>query len=95
MRFRVEGRPPPIAAGVSALLAGLGPRGHGLLPQIQLPLRVDPITGVLGAIVCVGPVVIVLLIIAFIRAGTRPQRPAAPEEAAPAGVSACPRCGHM
>ncbi len=95
MRFKLEGTSLPIAPGVSALLGGLGPRGDGLLPQIQLPLRVDPITAILGAIVCVGPVVIVLLIIAFIRAGTRPQPPAPPEEAAPVGVSACPPCGHV
>lgn len=95
MRFRVERRSLPIAAGACALLAGLEPGSGSLLPGIQLSGGLDPITAMLGSIVGVGLLVILLLLIAFIRAGTRPQPSAPPEEGGPAGVSACPRCGHV
>jgi hypothetical protein len=95
MRFRVERRPLPIAPGVCALLAGLEPGSGSLLPEIQLSGGLDPITAILSSIVGVGLLVILLLVIAFIRAGPRPQRPAPPEEGGPAGVRGCPRCGHV
>jgi hypothetical protein len=78
------------ASGVCILLPELG-----LTPQIQLPVRFDTLTAVLAGTVCVGLVLIVGLIFAFLRVGRGPQPPPLPEEVRPPAVKTCPQCGHL
>jgi hypothetical protein len=87
MKFDFEPTQCLTASGVCILLPELG-----LQPQFQLPVRFDALTAVLAGTVCVGLVLIVGLIFAFLRVGRRPQPPEMPEEFPPPPFRTCPEC---
>lgn len=77
------------------LFAGLEPGSAAWIPAVQLPAGLDTLNLVLAGVVCLGLVIVVVLIVAFVRAGKRPEEVKTPEEVVTTSGRRCPQCGHV